>query len=214
MNWKRATIAALTAAPVIGLLAWGMTRDPNDIPSPLPGREAPAFQLAVFAPGQGDLQRPVGDTVRLADLRGQVVVLNFWASWCLACRDEHALLSTVAREYSNRPVKFLGVLYNDVPDKGTAWIAEMGGQSYPSVDDPGARVAIDYGLYGVPETFFLDVNGRVAYKHTGPVTSTVLRLKIDSLMAAGAATDATSGASGDSAKADAPGKNVKARTGR
>ena len=207
-------IAAATAAPVIGLLAWGMTRDPNNIPSPLPGREAPSFQLAVFAPGQGELMRPIGDTVRLAELRGGVVVLNFWASWCLACRDEHAALSEVAREYSGQPVQFLGVLYNDVPDKGSAWIAQMGGQSYPSVEDPGARTAIDYGLYGVPETFFLDVNGRVAYKHTGPVTPIVLRRKIDSLLVAGAATGASAGDKGDSARTDAAGKDVKARTGR
>ncbi|MHB8839257.1 MAG: redoxin domain-containing protein [Gemmatimonadaceae bacterium] len=184
MNWKRASIAAATAAPVIALFAWGLTRDPNNIPSPLPGREAPPFALQVFAPGQAELSRPIGDTVRLADLRGKVVVLNFWASWCLACRDEHASLSEVAQTYVGQPVQFLGVLYNDVPDKGTAWIMEMGGQSYPSVDDPGARVAIDYGLYGVPETFFLDANGRVAYKHTGPVTPGVVRLKVDSLLAA------------------------------
>jgi cytochrome c biogenesis protein CcmG/thiol:disulfide interchange protein DsbE len=186
MNWKRSVIAAATAAPVIGLFAWGLTRDPNNIPSPLPGRAAPSFALSVFAPGQGELQRPVGDTMRLADLKGKVVVLNFWASWCLACRDEHALLSMLAQEYVGKNVQFMGVLYNDVPDKGRAWIAEMGGQSYPSVDDPGARVAIDYGLYGVPETFFLDVNGRVAYKHTGPVTPNVVHQKLDSLMAAGA----------------------------
>ncbi len=184
MNLKRASIAAATAAPVIALFAWGLTRDPNNIPSPLPGREAPTFALQVFSPGQAELARPVGDTVRLADLRGKVVVLNFWASWCLACRDEHSTLSEVAQTYAGRPVQFLGVLYNDVPDKGRAWIAEMGGQSYPSVDDPGARVAIDYGLYGVPETFFLDANGRVAYKHTGPVSMGVVRLKVDSLMAA------------------------------
>ncbi len=186
MNWKRSVIAVATATPVIGLLAWGLTRDPNNIPSPLPGRQAPAFALAVFAPGQADLRRPIGDTVSLASLRGKVVVLNFWASWCLACRDEHEALSTVARQYTGQPVQFLGVLYNDVPDKGRAWIAEMGGQSYPSVDDPGARVAIDYGLYGVPETFFLDAAGRVAYKHTGPVTPGIVRLKVDSLMAAAA----------------------------
>jgi cytochrome c biogenesis protein CcmG/thiol:disulfide interchange protein DsbE len=184
VNWKRASIAAATAAPVIALFAWGLTRDPNSIPSPLPGREAPSFALAVFAPGQGELARPMGDTVRLDALRGKVVVLNFWASWCLACRDEHEVLSEVARTYAGKPVQFLGVLYNDVPDKGRAWIAEMGGQSYPSVDDPGARVAIDYGLYGVPETFFLDAAGRVAYKYTGPVTPGIVRIKVDSLMAA------------------------------
>lgn len=184
MNWKRAWIAAAAAAPVIGLFAWGLTRDPNNIPSPLPGRQAPPFALAVFSPGQAGLARPVGDTVRLADLKGKVVVLNFWASWCLACRDEHASLSQVAATYEGQPVQFLGVLYNDVPDKGLGWISEMGGQSYPSVDDPGARVAIDYGLYGVPETFFLDATGRVAFKNTGPVTPGMVRLKVDSLIAA------------------------------
>ncbi len=187
MNWKRALIAVLFAIPVIGLFAWGMNRDPRDIPSPLPGREAPTFKLAVFAPGQEALSRPVGDSVRLADLKGQVVVLNFWASWCLACRDEHETLSEVARTYVGKPVHFLGVLYNDDSNSGTKWIAEMGGQSYPSVLDPGARTAIDYGLYGVPETFFLDANGRVAYKHTGPVTATVLHRVVDSLMTAAAA---------------------------
>lgn len=195
MNWKRATIAAVMAAPVIGLFGWGLTRNPNDIPSPLPGRSAPLFDLAVFAPGQGALQRPVGTPMKLTDLKGKIVVLNFWASWCLACRDEHGLLSMVAQEYVGKPVQFLGVLYNDVPDKGTAWIAEMGGQSYPSVNDPGARTAIDYGLYGVPETFFLDATGRVVYKHTGPVTPDVLHIKIDSLLAAAGA----SAARGDSA---------------
>ena len=214
MNWKRALIAASAAIPVILLFAWGFTRDPGTIPSPLPGKPAPLFALDVFAPGQPPLNLPRGDTVRLADLRGRVVVLNFWASWCVACRSEHTVLSTTARLFAGRPVSFVGVLYNDRPALGEAWIAEMGGQSYPSVQDPDARTAIDYGLYGVPETFFLDVNGRVAYKHTGPVTPTVLRRKIDSLMVAGAATGTEAGPKGDSAKADAAGKDVKPRTGR
>jgi cytochrome c biogenesis protein CcmG/thiol:disulfide interchange protein DsbE len=182
VNWKRASIAALAAMPLIALFAWALTKDPNEIPSPLPGRDAPAFRLAVFAPGQPPLDRRIGDSVRLADHKGEVVVLNFWASWCLSCRDEHATLSQVARQYAGRPVYFLGVLYNDQPAAGTQWIAEMGGQSYPSVNDPGARTAIDYGLYGVPETFFLDVSGRVAYKHTGPVSANVLMRVIDSLI--------------------------------
>lgn len=184
MNWKRSLIAAVTAAPVILLFAWGFTRDPGEIPSPLPGHAAPQFSLDVFAPGQPPLSRPVGDTVRLADLRGQVVVLNFWASWCGACREEHAVLSTTARLYTGRPVHFLGVLYNDSLAAGEAWIAEMGGQSYPSMQDPGARTAIDYGLYGVPETFFIDGDGRVAYKQLGPVTGVGLAHIVDSLIAA------------------------------
>lgn len=184
MNWKRSLIAAVTAVPVILLFAWGFTRDPGEIPSPLPGHAAPQFSLDVFAPGQPPLSRPVGDTVRLADLRGQVVVLNFWASWCGACREEHAVLSTTARLYTGRPVHFLGVLYNDSLAAGEAWIAEMGGQSYPSMQDPGARTAIDYGLYGVPETFFIDGDGRVAYKQLGPVTGVGLAHIVDSLIAA------------------------------
>jgi len=184
VNWKRSLIAAVTAVPVILLFAWGFTRDPGEIPSPLPGHAAPQFSLDVFAPGQPPLSRPVGDTVRLADLRGQVVVLNFWASWCGACREEHAVLSTTARLYTGRPVHFLGVLYNDSLAAGEAWIAEMGGQSYPSMQDPGARTAIDYGLYGVPETFFIDGDGRVAYKQLGPVTGVGLAHIVDSLIAA------------------------------
>ena len=184
MNWKRSLIAAFAAVPVILLLAWGFTRDPGEIPSPLPGHPAPQFSLDVFAPGQPPLSRPIGDTVRLADLRGQVVVLNFWASWCGACREEHAVLSETARQYAGRPVHFFGVLYNDSLPAGEAWIAEMGGQSYPSMQDPGARTAIDYGLYGVPETFFIDGGGRVAYKELGPVTEVRLTRIVDSLIAA------------------------------
>jgi len=129
MNWKRAASAAAVAVPIIALLGYGMTRDPKEIPSPLPGREAPTFSLAVFAEGQGGQLRPVGDTVRLADHSGEVVVLNFWASWCLACRDEHSTLSSVAEAYAGKGVKFYGVLYNDVPANGTRWISEMGGRA-------------------------------------------------------------------------------------
>lgn len=184
MNWRRALIAGAAAAPVIGLLGWGLTRDPREIVSPLPGRPAPRFALEVFAPGETSLARPIGDTIALDRLKGHVVVVNFWASWCLACRDEHRPLSETARRYAGRPVQFVGVLYNDVAALGTNWIASMGGQSYPSVLDPGARTAIDYGLYGVPETFIIDGAGRVAYKHVGPVTAALLAAKVDSLLAA------------------------------
>ena len=184
MNWRRAGYASMAAAPVIALLAWGLTVDPKDIPSPLPGRAAPAFELGVFAPGEPPLARAVGDTLALDRLRGKVVVLNFWASWCLECRTEHRDLSAVARQMAGKPVQFLGVLYNDVASAGLSWIGEMGGQAYPGALDPGARTAIDYGLYGVPETFLIDGAGRVAYKHTGPIRAELLAFKIDSLLAA------------------------------
>jgi cytochrome c biogenesis protein CcmG/thiol:disulfide interchange protein DsbE len=184
MNWKRSAIAAGFAIPVLGLFVFGMRHDPKDIPSPLPGTIAPSFALQVFAPGQTPLGRPIGDTIRLADMRGQVVVLNFWASWCLSCRDEHAVLSEVARTYAGKPVRFVGSLYQDRASAGTEWIAELGGQSYPSVEDPQARTAIDYGLYGVPETFIVAADGRIARKITGPAEATVVTRIVDSLLAA------------------------------
>lgn len=184
MNWRRAAIAATLTVPVVLLFRYGLTRDPRLIDSPLPGKVAPAFALRVFAPGQPPLARAVGDTVRLMDHRGKVVVLNFWASWCLACRDEHAALSEVATEYVGKPVAFVGSLYQDSPAAGTAWIRELGGQSYPSVEDPRSLTAIDYGLYGVPETFLIGADGRVGRKITGPASPELVRMIVDSLLAA------------------------------
>ena len=189
MNWKRSFVVTVgVGLPLIALLSYGMTRDPRDIPSPLPGREAPSFTRAVFAPGNdASLSHPVGDSISLASMRGRVVVVNFWASWCLACREEHEDLSTVASRYSSQGVKFYGMLYNDKEQYGLDWIEKMGGQSYPSLSDPGARTAIDYGLYGVPETFVVDQRGMVAHKFTGPVSAARLGGLLDSLLKAGGA---------------------------
>jgi cytochrome c biogenesis protein CcmG/thiol:disulfide interchange protein DsbE len=184
MNWRRAAIAVVCVVPVLLMFKSSMTRDPRVIVSPLPGKAAPGFSLSVFAPGQAPLARPLGDTIRLADLKGRVVVLNFWASWCLACRDEHADLSAMARAYAGRPVTFVGALYQDTPSAGTQWIAQMGGQSYPSVLDPRSLTAIDYGLYGVPETFFISADGRIAHKIAGPADPRVIRFIVDSLLTA------------------------------
>ena len=183
MNWRRSAIAGACALPLVGLFVFGLRHDPRDIPSPLPGKEAPPFALEVFAPGQPPLAREIGDTIRLADHRGEVVVVNFWASWCLACRDEHAALSGVARQYAGKPVRFVGSLYQDRTAAGTQWIADMGGQSYPSVNDPQSRTAIDYGLYGVPETFFIGPDGRIARKITGPADAARVARILDSLLA-------------------------------
>jgi len=184
VNWPRAGVSTLLAVPVILLFRYGLTQDPRDISSPLPGHAAPAFALAVFAPGQPPFGKAIGDTVRLTDLHGKIVVLNFWASWCLACRDEHAGLTQVARTYEGKPVAFVGSLYQDTPGNGTAWISELGGQVYPSVQDPRSRTAIDYGLYGVPETFFIAGDGRIARKITGPAAPDVITHIVDSLLSA------------------------------
>jgi cytochrome c biogenesis protein CcmG/thiol:disulfide interchange protein DsbE len=184
VNWRRSLAAGALALPFVVLLGFGLTRDPRAIPSPLPGRIAPEFRLAVLRPGDYRPARITRDTAVLSEHRGQVVVLNYWASWCLACRDEHAALSVVARAYAGRGVQFFGTVYNDTPENAARWIELMGGQAYPSLLDQGARTAIEYGLYGVPETFIIAPDGRVAYKHVGPVTEELLRQRIDSLRAA------------------------------
>ncbi|HSJ05833.1 MAG TPA: redoxin domain-containing protein [Longimicrobiales bacterium] len=173
MNWRRSALGIGISIPILGLLAYGMTLDPRDIPSPLPGREAPEFALPV-------LDAP--DTVRLADLRGEVVVLNFWASWCMECRYEHSDLSLAATMYEPRGVRFFGVLYNDTPANGRAWIREMGGQTYPALMDAGSRTAVSYGLYGVPETFIIDQNGVVVHKQIGPITLSRLASLLEPLL--------------------------------
>ena len=181
MSWKRALAAAAVVLPLLALLAFGMTRDPNEIPSPLPGRDAPPFRLVTMPLDERD--SATVETIDLTALRGSVVVLNFWASWCLACRDEHRPLSSVARAYEGQRVRFYGVVYNDSPDNARAWIEEMGGQAYPALVDPNARTAIDYGLYGVPETFIIGTDGRVRHKIIGPASEQELRARIDLLLA-------------------------------
>lgn len=185
MNWKRAAIAIAAIVPLVALLGFGMTRNPKEIPSPLPGRDAPAFALAVMPEAAlPDGSEPaLTDTVRLSERRGRIQVVNYYASWCLACRDEHPVLSALAPVYAARGVDFSGVVYKDSPPAMRRWIAQMGGQSYPALLDPTSRTAIDYGLYGVPETFFIAADGKVAKKHIGPVTRDVIVATLDSLIA-------------------------------
>jgi cytochrome c biogenesis protein CcmG, thiol:disulfide interchange protein DsbE len=175
MNLRRSAIGIVIALPIIALLRYGLTRNPNEIVSPLPGREAPDFALAVL--------HDRADTVRLSALRGNVVVLNFWASWCLECRVEHSDLSLAATSYGPRGVHFYGVLFQDTPENGRAWIGDMGGQTYPALIDAGSRTAIDYGLYGVPETFVIGRDGRVVHKQIGPLTLARLAALLDPLLA-------------------------------
>jgi cytochrome c biogenesis protein CcmG, thiol:disulfide interchange protein DsbE len=171
MNWKRSWIAGAVAIPFVSLLAVGMTLDPRALPSTMPGKPAPEFELEVMEARNAPEGPPLA---RLAEHRGEVVVLNFWASWCMACRSEHASLSRIAQMYEGRGVQFYGVLYNDSPANAERYILQQGGQSYPTLLDPGTRTAIDYGLYGVPETFFIGPDGQIAYKHVGPVNDALL----------------------------------------
>jgi cytochrome c biogenesis protein CcmG, thiol:disulfide interchange protein DsbE len=173
MNWKRSLVGVGIAVPIVMLLGYGLTRDPRHIASPLPGRPAPDFVLPALEQG---------DSIKLSELRGNVVVVNFWASWCIPCRDEHPILLEAARGYQDKGVKFVGIAYNDKPEDSQRWLNELG-KSYPSLVDAGARTAIDYGVSGVPETFILDKQGVVAFKKFGPITTAEITQKLDSLLA-------------------------------
>ena len=174
MNWKRSLIGVAIAVPIVMLLGYGLTRDPRFIASPLPGREAPPFTLPTL---------DAADSINLTAMRGNVVVVNFWASWCIPCLQEHPILLDAAERYKDRNVRFIGIAYNDKPEDSKRWLAERG-QNFPSLIDAGSRTAIDYGISGVPETFILNKQGIVAFKKFGPVTANELRQKVDSLLAA------------------------------
>ena len=174
MNWKRSLIGVAVAVPIVVLLAYGLTRDPRYIASPLPGRPAPDFTLPAL---EGK------ETLHLADLRGSVVLVNFWASWCIPCREEHPTLIEGAEKYQPKGVKFVGITYNDQPADSKKWLEEMG-KAYPSYVDNSAKVGIDYGITGVPETFILNKQGTVVFKKFGPITMSELSQKLDSLLSA------------------------------
>jgi cytochrome c biogenesis protein CcmG, thiol:disulfide interchange protein DsbE len=173
MNWKRSLIGVAVSTPLVALLAYGLTQDPRFIESPLPGRAAPDFALPMLE---------TNDSLRLSELRGDIVLVNFWASWCIPCRQEHPILLAGARQYTSKGVRFIGITYNDAPADSRRWLAELG-QEYPSLVDQGARTAIDYGVAGVPETFIVDKSGIVVFKKFGPITSAELTHKLDSLTA-------------------------------
>jgi cytochrome c biogenesis protein CcmG, thiol:disulfide interchange protein DsbE len=154
------------------LLSFGLSRDPTIIRSALVGRPAPDFALRTL-----DGSR----TVHLSDLRGQVVVVNFWASWCADCRVEHPNLAGVWQRYRDRGVVLLGVAFQDRPSATRAYLADFG-VDWPQLADAGSRTALAYGVYGVPETFVIGPDGRVAFKQVGPVGFDKLSEEITSLL--------------------------------
>ena len=186
MSWKRAGIGMLIMIPLIMLFTFGLRRgDPRLVPSPLVDQPAPEFALPVLAldgPG-ADGGEFTGDTVRLSEQRGNVVVVNFFASWCVPCRVEHRALTSVARRYADQNVRFFGVVYNDRPAAVRSYVRQLGGQSYPALVDEGQRVAIDYGLVGVPETFFIAPDGTVRRKVFSAVTEEMLVSEIEAMLA-------------------------------
>ena len=143
-------------------LAIGLTRDPHTLQSVLINKPAPAFRLP-------DLKNP-GQTVSNEDMRGKVWLLNVWASWCIACRDEHPWLIKYAQ---SGVVPIYGLNYKDRREDAIAWLAELGDPYVASAVDLEGRTGIDYGVYGAPETYVIDKAGMVRLKHVGPITPDV-----------------------------------------
>jgi len=138
---------------------FGLQRDPSAIPSPLIGKPAPAFTL----PSVRDPAKQVSN----ADFRGRPYVLNVWGTWCVSCREEHEVLLQIAR---NNAVPLIGLNWKDDRDLAIRWLDQLGDPYVTSVFDPEGRVAIDWGVYGAPETFLVSADGRVLHKHTAPLT--------------------------------------------
>lgn len=148
-------------------LAIGLTRDPREIPSPLIGKPAPSFSAPMLhTPEKQFLAK---------DMLGQVWLLNTWASWCVACRQEHPLLMEFAK---TKTLPIIGLDYKDKDADGLKWLARHGNPYDKTITDQDGRIGIDFGVYGVPESFLIDKAGVIRYKQIGPITDEALRDKI------------------------------------
>ena len=171
MRGLRFAIPLLAFVVLAGFLAVGLNLDPREVPSPLIGKPAPTFALARLDDG--------AKTIRRDDMLGKVWILNVWASWCVACREEHPHLLAFAR---TKRVPLLGLNYKDTRRDGLAWLARFGDPYDASLFDGDGRVGIDFGVYGVPETFVIDKQGVIRFKQIGPVTPDILKTRIVPLL--------------------------------
>ncbi len=146
------------------LLAVGLKLNPREVPSPFIGKPAPAFTLP-------RLQHPES-TVSPADFRGRVWLLNVWSSWCVSCRAEHPVLNAMM---AGNDLILVGLNYKDQRSDALQWLSERGNPYTVVAVDADGKVGIDWGVYGVPETFVVDKRGIIRYKQTGPITREILR---------------------------------------
>ncbi len=162
--------AGVVAVSLLVVLFKGFGRDPHAVPFMLEGKPAPQFELA---PWDG------GKKISLASLKGKPVVINFWATWCGPCKMEHPVIEWGARQFG-RDAVFLGVAHEDTEENVRKYLAQAG-SGFPQLNDPQSAMAVDYGLAGVPETYFIDKNGIIRGKHIGPIDTESLAERIRSL---------------------------------
>lgn len=154
-------------AIMVIFLAIGLTLNPREVPSPLIGKPAPTFNLPQVAAAE--------NTLSPSDFKGQVVLVNVWASWCVSCRQEHPVLLQLAQQGL---VPIYGLNYKDQREAAQGWLRQHGDPYVASAFDADGRAGIDWGVYGVPETFVIDRAGIIRHKHTGPVTPAALERDI------------------------------------
>jgi len=158
---------AALALPLVGVLFANLGHDPHSVDSPLIGQRAPEFALPTVEEGE---------IVRLEALRGKVVVINFWATWCVPCFQEHQALMEGSQRLAD--AAFLGVIYQDEVARVKQFSAERGA-AYPSLMDEDGKTAIAYGVYGVPETFLISPDGVIVDKYVGPLTPRELVARVE-----------------------------------
>jgi len=152
---------------LVGFLAIGLNRDPHEVPSPLIGKPAPAFEVPQLEQSNKNFSPE--------SLKGQVWILNVWASWCVACREEHPILLELSKA---QIAPLIGLDYKDQRDDALAMLARQGNPYTLSAFDGNGRVGINYGVYGVPETYVIDKAGIIRFKQIGPITTEILNQKI------------------------------------
>ncbi|GAB4171183.1 MAG: DsbE family thiol:disulfide interchange protein [Rhodocyclaceae bacterium] len=164
---KRFLLPLAVFLVLVVFLGVGLRLNPHEVPSPLIDKPAPAFRVPT-------LEEP-GRTISRDELLGRVWLLNVWASWCVSCREEHPVLVEFAKR---RLVPIYGLNYKDGREDAKRWLAEWGNPYTASAFDQDGRVGIDYGVYGVPETFVIDRTGVIRYKHIGPLTPAAVENKL------------------------------------
>lgn len=162
------TLPLIVFVALVALLAVGLNLNPREIPSPLIGKPAPDFKVPQLADPNASFSP--------REMQGKVWLLNVWASWCVSCREEHPVIVEYAKKGVLPPV--VGLNYKDKRDDGLRWLARFGDPYLLSVFDADGRVGIDYGVYGVPETYLIDKAGVIRFKQIGPITPEVMEKKI------------------------------------
>ncbi len=176
MKWRITLGFAVLCLGLLAVLYKGFGSNPREVPFMLKGQQAPTFSLR---------RMDTGERVTLESLKGQPVVINFWASWCGPCKMEHPVLEWGAREFGQQ-ARFVGVVFEDTEENARQFLSRLGA-SFPQLIDDRSAMAVDYGVAGVPETYFIDAQGIIRTKHVGPIDPQTLTERIRELTTGAAA---------------------------